>query len=130
MVAGGAAGTPATGTMVVAVAATAGAAGLDGDGVIADEVAGTLADVAAGGPAGDGAGAGSNTGAAATGAPPAWPGAAATGAAWLFTGGERVSRCPGQIVYGAAIPFHCARSRKSTPLRNAIEYSVSPFATA
>jgi hypothetical protein len=44
-------------------------------------------------------------------------------------GGDKVNRCPGQIVYGGAIPFHCARSRKSTPLRNAIEYKVSLLTT-
>lgn len=39
------------------------------------------------------------------------------------------STCPGQIVYGAEIPFHCATSRKSLPWRKAMEYSVSPFST-
>jgi hypothetical protein len=33
------------------------------------------------------------------------------------------------MVYGSATWFHCAKSRKSTPLRNAIEYSVSPLST-
>src|SRR5690242_8865847 len=35
--------------------------------------------------------------------------------------GDRRSTWPGQIVYGAAMPFQAARSRKSTPLRKAIE---------
>ena len=33
------------------------------------------------------------------------------------------------MVYGWATWFHCAKSRKSTPLRNAIEYNVSPLTT-
>ena len=32
-------------------------------------------------------------------------------------------------MYGEAIPFHAARSRKSMPLRNATPYMVSPRCT-
>ena len=46
----------------------------------------------------------------------------------LFDGDSR-SRCPGQIVYGGEMSFQCARSRKSMPFLNAIEYRVSPLMT-
>ena len=156
IVAGAGVGTPATGTTVV-VAVTAGAAGfLIGTATCVAAVALAVAAVAAtagaaGGAAG-GAVTGSNPGAVAavdavTGG---WDGAETTvgddvrrglggglvcgarvacAATVLPDGGDSVSRCPGRIVYGAAMPFHCARSRKSTPLRKAIEYNVSLFTT-
>ena len=37
--------------------------------------------------------------------------------------------CPTKIRYGEAMPFQAARSRKSNPCLNAMEYSVSPCTT-
>ena len=127
----GVTGIPATGTISPAAGTASVACGIDaGVGAGASPVAGVgvgvgsdaAGDAGAGKAAtaefavddGEGAGAnGSNTGAAAL-ATVAWPEVTACD-------GARVNRWPGQIVYGVAIPFHWARSRKSTPFRKAIE---------
>jgi hypothetical protein len=135
-------GTPATGTTPAEAAVTGGAA------AEAELAAGTPACVADGGVGTEPAGVGadpagatvSNIGAAAgaewaAGGADAVADAAAAGrgcpavATGAWVPGDNRKRCPGQMVYGSAIWFHCARSRKSTPLRKAIEYSVSPLST-
>jgi hypothetical protein len=127
MAAGATGATPATGTTLGAAAATAGLTGFVA--VATGETAGAAGECAdadtppADAVAGDvGVGTDSNTGAAATLEPAACTGAATLdGVTARLPGGASVRRWPGQIVYGSAIPFHWARSRKSTPLRNAIE---------
>ncbi len=129
------AGIPATGTIPADAAATGGA--LEDVGGVDAGTPGLAVDATTGGVAwGAGGATDSNTGAAATD-PEEIAGVAAVAGAtgrpgaadteWLS--GDKRRRCPGQMVYGSATWFHWARSRKSTPLRNAIEYSVSPLST-